>query len=88
MDYKLILQDFYENQKYCDVKFVLKDSDGKKITIGAHKLILSMASDVFEVMFFGESVQRGLFSQEKEIKVEDIDEDAFKLFLRYETSLK
>lgn len=77
------LTDFLTKQKYCDVKFICKDFDGNSTSIGAHKLILSMVSDVFEAMFFGESVQRGLLTDEREIDIPDIDINALKLFLRY-----
>lgn len=73
--------EFFEKQKYCDVKFICKDSDGKSCEIGAHKIILSMVSDVFETQFFGESVQLGLLTAENEIAIPDIEFKAFKLFL-------
>lgn len=50
--------------------------------MGAHKIILSMVSDVFETMFFGESIQSGLLTEEKEIFIPDIEYNAFELFLR------
>lgn len=81
IDFEPHLNEFFEKQKYCDVKFVCKDSDGKSAIIGAHKLILSMVSDVFEVMFFGEAAQRGLTKETNEIEISDIGMDAFKLFL-------
>lgn len=45
----------YDNQKYCNVKFICPDptNTSGKSSIEAHQLILSMNSDVFETMFFG-----------------------------------
>lgn len=83
MDLKTSLRLFFEKQKHCDVTFVCKDSDGKSTSVGAHKLILALASEVFETMFFGESVSLGLFSETKEIQVSNISAASLKLFLRW-----
>lgn len=80
IDLKTSLRKFFEEQKYCDATFVCKDSDGKCTSIGAHKLILALVSDVFETMFFGESASRGLFGETKEIEVADISANGLKLF--------
>lgn len=82
IDYHTPLLNFFDKQKYFDVKFVFKCSDGNSTSIGAHKFILSLVSDVFEAMFYGESVQRGLLTKEDSIEIPDIDRNAFKLFLR------
>lgn len=80
-NYKSALFDLLNKQKYCDVNFTLKDDDGKLVTIGAHKLILSVASEVFETMFFGTTVQNGGVTQENDINISDIRMHTFKLFL-------
>lgn len=49
--------------------------------IGAHKLILSMASDTFETMFFGEGVQLVLGKKNEVISIFDFDIDFFNLLL-------
>ena len=45
------------NELFCDVKFVVRKSDGEsesKQVIPAHKFMLSIGSPVFEAMFYGE----------------------------------
>ncbi|XP_045212623.2 BTB/POZ domain-containing protein 3-like [Mercenaria mercenaria] len=59
-----------------DVTFIFKKDGDKKLT--AHRLILSMRSEVFEAMFFGP-----MADHHSEIDVEDINQDIFDLMLRY-----
>lgn len=80
------LLDLFLKQKNCDVKFSCPDSSTTfgKSTISAHKLILSLASDVFDAMFFGEASKNETSKGSNPINVDDIQMPAFKMFLRYE----
>lgn len=78
---KALFLDLFNKQKYCDVKFIGMDSNGNSASIGAHKLILSFVSDVFDAMFHGELVHKGL--KENVVEIPDIELDGFKLFLWY-----
>lgn len=82
-DFRPLHRVLFENQRYCDVKFVCEDSEGKSTSIGAHKLILALASDVFDSMFFGESVSRGFFSETNKIEIPGVGAKTLKLFLGY-----
>ena len=46
-------------------------------TLKAHRMILAMASPVFEAMFFG-----GLAQNDDPIKILDVQPDAFKVMLQ------
>lgn len=77
-NFKTALQALYLEQKDCDVTFACGDS-----TIMAHKLILSLASDVFYIMFYGKAAKhRCNKNEEKPIIISDIDMPTFKLLLR------
>lgn len=78
IDLKTSLIELFEKQKHCDVLFMCQGGKLAK----AHKLILMMASDVFETQIFGKSVQHVIPTGEKVIKLPDIEGKAFKLFLR------
>lgn len=73
----------FQEQKYCDVTFVFKDSKGTSTSIGAHKLILALVSDVFDAKFYGESVGSGLVSETNEFEIQGVGAKSFELFLRY-----
>lgn len=75
------LFDCFNKQKHCDVWFETNDNS-KTTKVGAHKLILSLASDVFEAMFFGKAVKQGLLENETLIRIPDIKPDTFHIFLR------
>lgn len=79
------LYDLFKEQKRCDVKFSCADptsSTGKSI-IKAHKLVLSVTSDVFETMFYGAATKHEKAKDEgKPIHIDDIQMTTFKLFLR------
>uniref|UniRef100_A0A336L038 CSON001965 protein n=1 Tax=Culicoides sonorensis TaxID=179676 RepID=A0A336L038_CULSO len=81
--FSVVLLQMFNNQEKCDVKFICKDKNDSsgKSAIGAHKLILSIASDVFDAMFFGIMVQESDNPSVNEIKIEDIDITIFKLLL-------
>ena len=68
----------FNNPLISDVKFIVCDLDGKKITIPAHKYVLAIATPVFFAMFYGELSERKEF-----IEVPDCDADSFLEFLRY-----
>lgn len=68
----------FNNPLISDVKFVISDLDGKKVTIPAHKYVLAIASPVFFAMFYGELSERKEF-----IDVPDCDAESFLEFLRY-----
>lgn len=71
---------FFVKQKYCDVKFIFGSENETQSVIGAHKLILSTASDVFETMFYGEGVQLGAGNND-EVNISDFGINTFQLFL-------
>lgn len=64
-----------KNGKLTDCTFSV-DSQPKRIIFKAHKLILAMASPVFETMFYGS------LPETKEIKIEDIKPETFKALLQ------
>lgn len=65
------------NQQFADIYFILKN-DEEHQRIPAHKLILSVGSDVFKTMFFG-----SLPTQSEEIEILDVEPDGFKALLKY-----
>uniref|UniRef100_A0A336MHY4 CSON001964 protein n=1 Tax=Culicoides sonorensis TaxID=179676 RepID=A0A336MHY4_CULSO len=84
-NFKLALNDLFNKQKNCDVTFTCfadSSSEAQKKTIEAHKLILSMASDVFDAMFYGE-IAKSEGMKESIVKIEDIQFSTFKLFLSF-----
>ena len=66
-----------ENQIRCDVNFILTSPDGMTKSIGAHSLILTSRSPVFDSMF-----SERWSVQETPIRIEDICYDPFYEFLR------
>lgn len=64
--------------KWADCHFVLGQESGGQQTISGHKLILAMASPVFEAMFYGE-----LAEKDEPIPILDIRPDAFRALLVY-----
>uniref|UniRef100_A0A336L1T4 CSON002000 protein n=1 Tax=Culicoides sonorensis TaxID=179676 RepID=A0A336L1T4_CULSO len=83
MEQRSNILDFFNREKYCDVHFSCKSADGKSVIIGAHKLILAASSDVFEAEFFGEIAKNDVVKKEKEISVNDVEANVFKLFLSF-----
>ncbi|XP_063700002.1 BTB/POZ domain-containing protein 1-like isoform X1 [Culicoides brevitarsis] len=81
--FKSTLTNFLTSQLHCDVTFVFKDENGKFSKIGAHKVILAAASEVFETMFFGETVKSNAVKQENELEIKEISFDAFKALLEF-----
>ncbi|XP_044737376.1 BTB/POZ domain-containing protein 2-like [Chrysoperla carnea] len=65
------------NQQFADIYFIFKN-DKEHQRIPAHKLILSVGSDVFKTMFFG-----SLPTQTDEIEILDVEPDGFKALLKY-----
>lgn len=82
---KTNLYEMFKKQKGCDVTFLCADStssNGKSTTM-AHKLVLSVTSDVFETMFYGEATKYEEIKDEKQpINIDDIQITTFNLFLR------
>jgi BTB/POZ domain-containing protein 1/2 len=76
----------YLNESLADVHFVLfntvlsTSSHSTTERIPAHKLILSIGSQVFMAMFYGTGSQ---MQQSSEITIPDVEIDAFKHMLRY-----
>lgn len=66
-----------ESGKWSDCNFLV-GSDNNQQIIPAHKLILAMASPVFEAMFYG-----GLSEKNDPIPILDVQIDAFKSLLEY-----
>lgn len=85
--FKATLYGMFEKQQNCDVKFACDDpTETGKSTIMAHKFVLSMASDVFFTMFFGEAAKNESVTDKMDrlssINVDDVQMSTFKLFLR------
>lgn len=87
--FKNQLLNCYKAQKACDVWFNLSSQDCLQFKlklsptkIGAHKFVLSLASDVFDTMFNGEAIKQGLLHNETLIDIPDITPHIFDLFLR------
>ena len=76
----------YLNESLADVHFILyntvlsNSSESTSERIPAHKLILSIGSQVFMAMFYGTGSQ---MQQSTEITIPDVEIDAFKHMLRY-----
>ena len=70
-----------DNEISTDVCFEVGPSDGATVNIRAHKLILAARSSVFEAMFSSGMTECRSGKDEK-IRIEDIDADIFKVFLR------
>lgn len=69
---------------HTDVMFrcaVTKDAQANTVLIKAHKLILSIASDVFETMFFGKMAHQKNV-EEKIIVIEDTTAPVFQMLIR------
>ncbi|KAL5285920.1 hypothetical protein ACFFRR_007538 [Megaselia abdita] len=66
-----------ENKLWTDCEFVIGTNENMK-TFSAHKLILSMASAVFEDMFYGRNA-----ANEKPIIINDLKADTFEDILHY-----
>lgn len=79
--FKIQLLNSFKAQKACDVWFNLTP-DLSPTKIGAHKFVLSLASDVFDTMFNGEAIKQGLLANETLVDIPDIKPDIFDLFLR------
>ncbi len=61
-----------------DVTFVLEDDDGVEVKLRAHKLLLSLRSEVFRTMFHGALREGG-----DNVKVSDVHPRAFEAMLSY-----
>ena len=68
----------FNNPLISDVKFILSNVEGKKVTIPAHKYVLAIGSPVFFAMFYGELSERNDF-----VEVPDSDAESFLELLRY-----
>lgn len=63
--------------KWSDCSFLV-GSENNQQTLACHKIILAMASPVFETMFFGSFNQK-----DDPITISDVQADAFKALLEY-----
>lgn len=83
-NFKRSFHDLFEKQRNCDVAFCFNNptSANETSNIMAHKLVLSVASDVFNTMFFGEAAKHEKLVENKPINIDDIKMKTFKLFLR------
>ena len=73
-----LVRNLYQNQDedfLADVTFLLQDGSQLK----AHKLILALASPVFEAQFFGAFAQKGV----DEINITDVDSDTFRRVIEF-----
>lgn len=66
-----------QNQNFTDIRFLVGQEPNQRIIHG-HKLILTMASPVFECMFYGQ-----LATKSNLISIPDISPDAFVKLLEY-----
>ncbi|UZO07228.1 uncharacterized protein OCT59_027521 [Rhizophagus irregularis] len=67
------------NTKHHDVIFIVGE---KELKFGASRYVLSAASKYFEKMFCGHTAE-SIENQQIEIRINDINPDAFKVFLRW-----
>lgn len=67
----------YLNSKTVDVYFSIVAESGAVKRIGAHKNVLSAASDVFDAMFYGE------LKEKDDVHITDVSEAAFIEFLQF-----
>lgn len=65
----------FESGKWADCNFLIGNDDNQQIVPG-HKLILAMASPVFEAMFYG-----GLAEKNDPIPILDVQPDAFRAII-------
>jgi len=72
------LKSLINDEKTADVKFIARDSAEP---VRAHKLILSLRSEVFRTMFFG--AMRESMSECAEVEVPDVSREGLKTFLDY-----
>lgn len=73
-----LVKNLYQNldeDSFTDVTFLLPDGSQLK----AHKVILALASPVFEAQFFGPLAQKGL----DEVNVRDVDGDTFRRVIQF-----
>lgn len=68
----------YNNSLYCDVEFVVFDSNENEITVPASKYLLAVTSPVFAAMFYGK-----LAETESTIRLPDCSKEGLQEFLRY-----
>lgn len=83
--FEIAFQDSFKEQKNCDVTFtcINPTSAAGISSIKAHKYVLSLVSDVFNTMFYGEAAkQEGVKADNKPIDVDDIEMPILKLLLR------
>lgn len=66
---------FCLSEHLCDVWFAFKETSAK---LPAHRLILSMRSEVFEAMFYGPMAE-----SDQTVVIEDIETTTMKMLLRY-----
>jgi hypothetical protein len=64
---------FYFSGKWSDCSFLV-GSESNQQTLACHKIILAMASPVFETMFFGSFNQK-----DDPVEISDVNSDAFKV---------
>ena len=67
----------YNNSPPTDVKFLFKEECGSIKEVAAHRVILAIASDVFNREFFGS------MEAEDEIEINDATQEVFKTMIEY-----
>lgn len=76
-NFKHQLLDSFKRQTNCDVWFNLNNGN-KTEKIGAHKMVLSLASDVFKTMFLNKQDPES----ENVINIKDVKKPTFSKFMR------
>ena len=68
----------FNKSLFCDVEFLVADSNGVKVTVPANKYMLAISSPVFEAMFYGQ-----LAESKPTIELPDCSEEGLREMLRY-----
>ncbi|CAD5218755.1 unnamed protein product [Bursaphelenchus okinawaensis] len=70
----------YDNPMFADVAFLVGEFEERHT---AHKLILSLSSEVFGTMLYNDKFEQNIVNGCQEIKVPDIDSETFKKMLQF-----
>lgn len=68
--------DFFLNGKHTDVEFLVENGSDPPKSFRAHKVVLAMRSEVFEVMFYGN------LPEQDNVRITDLHPDGFFNFLK------
>ncbi|KAM7303926.1 BTB/POZ domain-containing protein 6-A-like [Ixodes scapularis] len=69
--------DFFLNGRHTDVEFLVENGSDPPKSFRAHKVVLAMRSEVFEVMFYGN------LPEQDNVRITDLHPDGFSNFLKY-----